>query len=603
MSFKHNSRARALLLSAGLGLTCAATAAAQAAPAPGAPADPTRSPLWCRHIILLYAHASGAYMDSWTDETLDCLTAYRDREGVRRDFLFDGFLILGFSCKEGKHLIDLSHRKPAAQSDWEMALKNHLIIASRLSQSFDRTRQALGQPDRKANVILSLPYPDRRQNSFGRAGGDRDLDFSGEQDRLAAMKWFVDEAQRKWNELAAKGSLGSLRLAALYWAREGIGDDDVKLVSETSVHVHGKGLLLHWIPCFNGAREDWRELGLDCVTQQINYQNPQKPGRTLDIFDSKTAVVDALGMHGVEMTVTARRSRLNPRIWSWHQVYLANLEAAVRHDWLRQPATTYFHGLELAKIAADAEKRVFYEKLHRWIRGELTQTDLDELAAVVLAEVKAQGFIDDAAYAKIASGGTVLEKLQLLEEPKLEKLRQEEAARLAPYTQSSGNLLPNGSFEQGAEHWTKLPATMTRTKEEAHDGQWSLRVELEPDPKRGDAIRTHIRSAKVPVKPGRMVRLRAWVKLPKDLGHTSRGLMIRTLSFRNGKQAGNRVSYGVSQARATTGWTPLTMHVATDDPPCDEILGQICMCGDGVAYVDAVELVVLSKPEPPQAAE
>jgi len=82
------------------------------------------------------------------------------------------------------------------------------------------------------------------------------------------------------------------------------------------------------------------EVGFDCVTQQINYQNPQEPGRPLSIFDEMTEDVHKYKMHGVEMTPNVRETNLNPLIWSWQQVHLANLEAALRLDWKKFPSMT-----------------------------------------------------------------------------------------------------------------------------------------------------------------------------------------------------------------------------------------------------------------------
>ena len=38
-------------------------------------------------------------------------------------------------------------------------------------------------------------------------------------------------------------------------------------------------------------------------------------------------------------------------------------------------------------------------------------------------------------------------------------------------------------------------------------------------------------------------------------------------------------------------------HLIIDDQPCDEVLAIIGMCGAGVAYVDSIELVKLTKEE------
>ncbi|NOZ21785.1 MAG: DUF4855 domain-containing protein [Planctomycetes bacterium] len=554
----------------------------------------TNSPLWCRHIMLVYVSPSGAHLDFWTRENLKWLAAYCDAKGKPQDLFFDGFQLIGFGCKGGRHLLPLKNRKPAIKSDWEDAIRNFLTVAEKISGAFEDVGDALNRPDAKGKVILAMPYPDTRQKSFGLVNG-RTLDLSKNPDRVEAMKWYIDEAVRQWQEREKQGSLKRVKLVAFYWGNEGIGNADVEVFKKTASHVHEKGYLMHWIPCFGCARRDWRELGLDCVTQQINYQNPQKPGRPLTIFDDKTKVVREYGLHGVEMTPMARTTHLNPRIWSWQQVHLANLEAALRLRWDEFPAMTYFHGGDLPKLAADPKTRIFYDKLYKWVKGDLTWEDVEQLSTAVLDDLRAQGHIDEETFNRIAGAKTVLEKLQIMEEPKLEANRKVLETLLAAYTQSSGNHLKDGSFESGMEDWPMISRGVARKEAKARDGRWSLQLAL--DPSGGtDFVRAYAKSKNIPVQPGQVVRLSAWVNIPRDLQHTNRGLLIGLARFYKGKMVATWTECEVRQTRATDGWKQLTAHLILDNKPCDEVQAIIGMCGAGVAYVDSVELVTLSKP-------
>ena len=551
------------------------------------------SPLWCRHTVLIYVNPSGAHVGFWTKENFGWVVAYRDQKGRHRDFLFDGFLFIGFACKGGRHLLPLGNRKPAIKSDWEDALDNYMAVVEKLSQSFEDAAGILKRADARGKVILAVPHPDTRQESFGLVK-ERNLNFATHDDRVGAMKWYVDEALKKWNSRVERGLLKGVRLAGFYWGHEGVGKPDDDVLKALASYVHDKGYLMHWIPCFGGARRDWRELGLDCVTQQINYQNPQKPGRPLTIFDDKSRVVVDFDLHGVEMTPMARERLLNPRIWSWRQVHLANLEAALRHNWQKYAAMTYFHGNDIPRIAADPKTHVFYEKLYRWVKGRLTWPDVEQLSIVVLDELKRRGHIDREERAKIAKAETVLERLKLIEDVKLADVRKAMAERLAAYTRSSGNLLNDGSFEQGTKDWPTRSAGVTHTQDEARDGEWSLRLSLEPG-SGTDMIRAYAKSARIPVKPGQMVRFGARVKIPEDLKYTSRGLLLGLARYRNGKMIAPWTECEIRQARATEGWRRLSVHLMIDDQPCDEALPIIGLCGSGTAYVDAAELVILTK--------
>lgn len=557
--------------------------------------DPTVSPLWCRHTILAYVRPVRPTMTSWTEDDFKWLIAYHNSAGNPEDFFFDAFLFLGFSCKDGRHLLGITSRKPAIKSDWQAALTRYLEGVQVLDRAFGDVAATLGRTDTKAKVILAMPYPDPRQSAFGDVGG-KQLDLKQADDRIRAMKWYIDGAVAKWAELEAQGLLKHTRLVGFYWGNEGIGGSVDDIIRATSELVHAKGCLLHWIPCFGGARADWRELGLDCLTQQINYQNPQEPGRPLDIFELMTNLVADRDIHGVEMTPMARETHLNPRIWCWQQVFLANLDAALRLNWDRYPAMTYFHGNDLAKIAADPKSHVFYEKLYRWTQGELTRTQVDALADVVLDELLQRGHIDAGTRAEIAAAGTVLAKLHLMEEPKLEAQAKAIAERLTPYSQSSGNLFADTSFEAGTDDWPVCSADVERSEDTARNGRWSLKLTLPADAGSGMILKS-AKSARFAVQPGQLVRLSAWVNTPQDLRSTTRGLVLGLARYSGGNMTVAWSDCEIRQVSASGGWKQLSVHLFVDDKPCEEVLAIIGLCGGGVAYVDDVELVTLIRPE------
>lgn len=66
--------------------------------------------------------------------------------------------------------------------------------------------------------------------------------------------------------------------------------------------------------------------------------------------------------------------------------------------------------------------------------------------------------------------------------------------------------------------------------------------------------------------------------------------------FSKGKSITTWSECEVGQTQATNGWKSLTTYILVDDKPCDEVQALVGLCGQGVAYVDAVELVALSKP-------
>lgn len=548
------------------------------------------SPLWCRHTILLYAQPAAAAPGLTTDQ-LRWLVCYRDQEGTPRDLFFDGFLILGFSAKGGRYLLTAGG-KPAIQSDWSDAIAAYLGTAQRLSQAFEEVGAPLGRPEATGKVILAIPYPDPRQREFGMVEG-RLLDFTRPSDREAAVRWYLDEALRQWNAWSEDGRLKKVRLVGFYWSCESIPPRDTDLVRQAADLVHQRGLLLHWIPSFGGARKDWRELGLDCVTQQINYQNPQKPGRPLTIFSAMDRVAQEYGLHGVEMTPVAREAPLNPRLFSWHQVFLANLEAALRLNWQRFPAITYFHGGDLAQIAANPQTVPFYEGLYRWMKGTFTPEDLLALSEKVLDELARRGHLTDEQREHLVAQKTVWQRLEGLEAIRLAQMAQAEREKLAPFRRASENLVHNGGFEEESTFWS-LSAGASRSQEVAHSGGWSLR--LASGATRGtDFIHTYAKSAHIPVQRGQVVRLSAWLWIPSDLRETQRGVVIGLSRFREGARIADWNECQILRTSKTDTWQRVTLHLFVDDLPCDAVEVMLGLCGVGTAYLDDVELVTLTR--------
>ena len=555
--------------------------------------EPKAPSLWCKHTILVYISPSGRGLEFWTPENFEWLIAYRDAHGKQQGLFFDGFLFLGFGCKEGRHLLGVSSRKPAIASDWDDALGNYLKGVGVLSDTFGPIARGLGKPEARAKVILSLPYPDPRQHLF-ELPGTGGLDFRIKEHREQAVVWYVDEALRRWRVARDQGLLAHVELVGFYWGHEGLARDDGDVVKTVSEHIHLRKRLLHWIPSFVSGAVDWGALGLDCLTQQINYQNPQRPGRPLEIFRDMSDLVVEHGLHGVELTPTARETRLNPRIWCWHQVFLANLDAALRLGWRDYSAFTYFHGNDIPKIAGDPRSHVFYEKLFRWTQGTLCGSDVEELASVVIKELQHREHISAQTAAHIDSAPTVLEKLRRMEEPKLAVLARELAERLAMYEDQSGNLLPDASFEAGRGDWPTCSRRVARCDDMARTGASSLRLSMGRD-SGGNMIRESAKSRRVAVKPGQMVRFSAFARIPERLQRTTRGLMIGLARYRGGKMSVAWTDCEAHSVGPTDSWTRLVVYLYVDETPCDEVMAIIGLCGGGTVYLDDAELVILER--------
>ena len=136
-------------------------------------------------------------------------------------------------------------------------------------------------------------------------------DLSLREDRVKAVRWFLDEALARWKALAPR----HLKLWGFYWMNEGISRSDEAIVKATADLVHARGYGLHWIPWFRApGLEKWRELGIDFAIVQPNYAFTQ-PGRGFVLADEN------------RLTLNANDARRLGLAWRWRPLALPAIRA------------------------------------------------------------------------------------------------------------------------------------------------------------------------------------------------------------------------------------------------------------------------------------
>ena len=93
------------------------------------------------------------------------------------------------------------------------------------------------------------------------------LDFSRNEDRIAACKWYVDMVVEKF----AQHDFRNIQLAGIYWFPEhgGFISTYMKQVAE---YIHSKNLDYRWIPYYGAfGHADWKKYGFDYAYYQPNY--------------------------------------------------------------------------------------------------------------------------------------------------------------------------------------------------------------------------------------------------------------------------------------------------------------------------------------------
>jgi len=158
------------------------------------------------------------------------------------------------------------------------------------------------------------------------------------------------------------------------------------------------------------------------------------------------------------------------------------------------------------------------------------------------------------------------------------------------------NLLPSGNFEnlnhmldQGWDHLrVDQPGVQTDVELTPHDrktGSYALRLRAwSTDPNASadnlEVAPISITSAKVRAKPGQLVRISGWIKVPTVLSGGLNGLLIADSC--GGQSLGLRI-------RQTEGWEEFVLYRAVDER--GELVVNVEMYGLGEALVDAMAVM------------
>ncbi len=110
-------------------------------------------------------------------------------------------------------------------------------------------------------------FPSRRAvRRWGELDG-RKLDFSKEEDRIAACKWYVDLLETYFR----RGNFRHLELAGFYWLPE-IQRQNRAVTRALGDYTRSKGLRFYWIPYYTAqGYSEWRDLGFDAAYLQPTY--------------------------------------------------------------------------------------------------------------------------------------------------------------------------------------------------------------------------------------------------------------------------------------------------------------------------------------------
>lgn len=223
--------------------------------------------LTIRDMVLIYD--GGAHRTiQWDKEHFAPYVSLENEEGAK-DWLFDGFLFLeihdgtrGFAS----YYKDLAARKV----EWTNLIDNYFregnAIMALNSQISEVMESSSVTKLSKRKVVITVPEPIPNQTDWGEING-KAMDFSKQEDRLEAVKWYIDYAIKSFKEANPK----NLELAGFYWVAEE-ATNSRELVKHVADYTNENGRRLYWIPYFNSdGFNEWEELGFDQAFYQPNY--------------------------------------------------------------------------------------------------------------------------------------------------------------------------------------------------------------------------------------------------------------------------------------------------------------------------------------------
>ncbi|MBR6002608.1 MAG: DUF4855 domain-containing protein [Bacteroidales bacterium] len=230
-------------------------------------------------------------------------------------WLFEGFLFLEGSDWVHNRTMVLGPGESADKDVWQYQLDLWLGkdgCVAELDKACEEVAGRIGAPSRKRGVIIGIPdaimferFSDKQSSTTYWGDG---LDFASVDDRLKALRWYIDSAREMFAALKAQ----HLELSGFYITSEEIYlpyDIDVNckyknwdvIAPALADYCHASGQGLYWIPYHMGpGYQYWKKLGIDQAWMQPNwYWDLRNEGR--HPFAKTIAAIKEADMAGIEL--------------------------------------------------------------------------------------------------------------------------------------------------------------------------------------------------------------------------------------------------------------------------------------------------------------
>lgn len=224
--------------------------------------------LECKDLVLLYS--GGAHRKfQWDENYVRPYVTYTDDSG-KESWLFDSFLFLEIHNGAGKTFATGYTNNPANQNEWKDLVDHYFqsrYCLGALEKSIDKAIERIGKPKEKRKIVIGLPEPIIGQKDWGTVRNGVPLDFSKHEDRIAAVKWYINYVRQKFNEM----QYDNLELAGFYWIAEEATNTRT-ILADVATYLNNLKYSFIWIPYFKSdGYSEWEKLCFNYAYLQPNY--------------------------------------------------------------------------------------------------------------------------------------------------------------------------------------------------------------------------------------------------------------------------------------------------------------------------------------------
>ena len=251
----------------------------------GTPADEPEALLGKDNSItdLVLIYGGGKHRDvRWDEAHFMPYVSYTDEPGAEH-WLFDGFLFLEIANgdPENRRIFATGYYgQPARKQEWKDLADYYFTVNNgiyALDRCVKNVSTRLGEPSGKRKIVVGIPepivagpnsnYTELPKDYWGEIDGKK-LDFTNNDDRIAACVWYIDYVKEKFDE----GQFDHVELAGFYWiAEESLHTKNI--LSGIADYLNANEYSFNWIPYWKSDPDyyNWKELKFNYAYLQPNY--------------------------------------------------------------------------------------------------------------------------------------------------------------------------------------------------------------------------------------------------------------------------------------------------------------------------------------------